>query len=230
MDWTLGAFDSQAESVAHEQAVSLVSRDSFDVIADFAEPLALSMSAWLLTGQPRWSVDIVERLSAWGRDFTHLTGALHGQSLLSEVRRRMTSIRSGTELCRNLLTHYQTFPRSALVYALGDLVAADRMGSEHAAGLLTEMIFATYKNVVNAIANGVAAFFEFPEQFALFLSQQVSSDAVADELLRYGGAVQFTTRVAQENIQLISSGRVHVCCSIWDREIAMNPYSIFPMS
>jgi cytochrome P450 len=193
------AFCDHVTCAAQALAETLASRNDFDVVNDYAEPLALSTAAWLVIGSAQWSPETLANVRDWNREFTQLTGELANPLSMSEVRRAILSVRAGTSLCRAFLGAYRMLPEHTLVHHLGHLTGAGQLTFEHAAGLLTELIFATYNNVVNAIGNAVSALCREPEQRRIFLSGQIAVDAAVDELLRHGGAVQFTTRIIERH-------------------------------
>ncbi|HEY1738896.1 MAG TPA: cytochrome P450 [Acidimicrobiia bacterium] len=102
---------------------------------------------------------------------------------------------------------------SALIAAEED---GDRLSTNELVSQIALLFIAGHETTVNLIGNGVLALLEHPEQLALLRDDPSLDVNAVDELLRYDGPVQFTRRIALDDIDVdghtIESGSVIMTC------------------
>jgi cytochrome P450 len=179
--------------------LDVVDPSSFDLIADFAEPLPVAVIADLL-GVPQedrhllrpWSAGIVA-MYEYGR--TEVTG-LRAVAAAAEFSAYM----------RDLADSRRRAPREDLV---SHLVAAEDGGQRLSADELVAsailLLNAGHEASVNAFGNGVVALLHHPEQLARVRAGRDDPDVVAtaiEEMLRYDAPLQLFERTAKTDVVL----------------------------
>lgn len=163
---------------------------SMDIVKDFSLPLSLSVIAEML------GIPTDERAQ-----FEEWTSLLHSFFSLSE--REVSRVQALREYFGYLLVSRYRRPGSDLLSAL---IAArdqeDMFTEEELFSVFLLLFDAGQVTTTNLISNGMLALLQHPEQLTeLGHSPRVSTIAV-NELLRYDGPVQFTGRIAKENIHI----------------------------
>ena len=172
---------------------------SMDLIEDFAYPLPVTVICTML-GVP---VEDRERFKHWSLDVARSLDAI----LLppgSDVSRHGAEARRGlADYFRALIAERRKAPRSDLLSAL---IAAEEAGdtlSEHellATCIL--LLIAGHETTVNLIGNGTLALLRNPAELQRLRDDPALVPSAVEELLRYDGPVQRTTRIAGEDITM----------------------------
>jgi hypothetical protein len=185
------------QGVVDEAIDGAAARGRMDIIADLAYPLPTTVIAELI-GIPAadrdqfkaWSADIAAFLGPSVAPVDKLTAAFHSVMALVEYFERVAAER-------------RREPRDDL---LGRLIAVEEQGEV----LSTEEMFATcvlllvagHETTTNLIGNGLLALLRWPEQRRLLVEQPDLIAGAVEELLRYDSPIQFTDRLALEEVVL----------------------------
>jgi cytochrome P450 len=170
---------------------------AMDIIQDFAYPLPVIVIAELLGVSPgdrvqfrKWSDDIVATLG----------GGLAAPHVLAQGAQ---SAREVTEYFRGVIADRRRRPKEDLVSVL---VAArderEALTEEQLLATCMVMLIAGNETTRNLIGNGMLALLRDPGQLAKLWSDPSLAPTAVEELLRYAGPVQGTSRVVKEAVEI----------------------------
>jgi cytochrome P450 len=181
------------DAIADELLDELASRGEFDVIADFAVPLPVTVIAEML-GIPaedratfkRWSdilVGFLDPLASPGPEILRATAdeLFEYVSRIADARRAKPT--------DDLL--------SALVLAEQE---GDRLSEDELHGTVALLLAAGNETTTNLIGNGLLALLRHPDELSRLRADPELIDSAVEELLRYDSPVQFTARIALEDL------------------------------
>jgi cytochrome P450 len=169
---------------------------TFDVIADYAEPLPVAVIAELL-GVPEedrhllrpWSGAIV-KMYEYGRDADVEPAAVAASAAFDDYMRGLAAERRAR-------------PRDDLV---SHLAAAEdggnRLSADEVVASAILLLNAGHEASVNAFGNGIVALLHEPEQFARVCADEELVPAAIEEMIRYDPPLQLFERTAMEDIDL----------------------------
>jgi cytochrome P450 len=207
---TLADLRPRIQQIASERLDAVADRNRMDIIADLAYPLPVIVIAELLGFPPedyqslkRWSDDLAASLS-----FTP-TPQQQAQATLARWEIR--------EYFDRIVAKLQTAPQDTLIFRL-------LQGENEPDGLNREEIFANsilllgagHETTTNLIGNGVLALLKHRDQWELLVSRPDLVESAVEEMLRYDGPVQWTSRVTAEPMQVggksIPAGQIVLGC------------------
>lgn len=171
-------------------------KDHLDVVADLAYPLPVTVIARMF-GVPEGDLDIFH---TWSDALAKSLDLTEVEEVYNEASRAAAAF---TAYLAELADRRRVEPADDLLSAL---VAAEEEGDR----LTTDELYATcalllvagHETTVNLIGNGTLALLRNPEQLALLRAQPELVKSAVEELLRYDGPVQATSRVVLEEFQL----------------------------
>ncbi len=162
-----------------------VARDNhgqFDFIEHFARPFPLTVICELL-GLP--DEDRV-KFKKWFRAFTEISSVWQIYKILPGLKKCMKYFRQQFEDVRQN-------PRDDLITALVQAEeSGDRLSDEELLSMAMLLLLAGHETTVHLIASAFLTLFELPKQRQALVQDWSTVDAVVEEVLRYGSAVQFT--------------------------------------
>jgi cytochrome P450 len=168
-----------------------------NVIGDLADPLPAIVTAEML-GLPssEW-----QQLTQWSTDFAEALGNFqHNPDHASRV------LRSLGELCayfRHAVQEHRKHPRDDLISAL--------LRAEHEGDCLTEeevvansimLMTGGQETTTNLIGNGILTLLRHPDQLEKLRTDQSLIPSAIEELLRYESPIQYTSRLALDDVQM----------------------------
>ncbi len=167
---------------------------SLDVVADLAVPLPMIVIAEVL-GVP---VSDRERFKAWSTDIAAgLGGPFQPQQVMDLARDSSNAV---ADYFRDLIAKRRSEPRDDL---LSGLIAAEEQGD-----LLSEdeliatcilLLIAGNETTTHLIGNGMLALLRNPEQRRRLQADPSLIETAVDEMLRYEGSVQMTSRIVDHD-------------------------------
>lgn len=175
---------------------ALTRRGRFDVVADYAFPLALAVIADLL-GIPHRDLD---RIKEWSLTIAAVLDYKPTWDVMAEGN-RMTHDFSA--YLRPIAAERRARPGDDLITRL--LAATDeggRLDEEELIALCVMLLFAGHETTVNLISAGALLLLEHPAQLALLQAQPELTDLAMDECLRLHSPIQATTRIAYADVEL----------------------------
>jgi pimeloyl-[acyl-carrier protein] synthase len=167
-----------------------------DVIADLATPLPVIMIAEMLGVSPKDRA----QFKAWSND---IASTLGGPLQRPDIRERARA--SSFELAdyfRKVIAERRDDPKDDLISALiaaeeqGDLLSEDEL---MATCIL--LLVAGNETTTNLIGNGTLALLRSPDQIRRLQEDPSLITSAVEELLRYDGPVQATSRVAMQDMK-----------------------------
>jgi cytochrome P450 len=168
-----------------------------DVISDLADPLPAVVTAEML-GLPasEW-----QQLTQWSTDFAEALG-----NFQHNANRAPRVLRSLEEMCayfRYAVQEHRKHPRDDLISAL--------LHAEHEGDSLTEeevvansimLMTGGQETTTNLIGNGLLTLLRYPGQLEKLRADQSLIPSAIEELLRYESPIQYTSRLALDDVQV----------------------------
>jgi cytochrome P450 len=169
-----------------------------DVIADLAYPLPATVILEML-GIP---VEDRDQLKRWSDDFVAYFTKDPSQVSAAEYRRAVASVAAQLDYFRALVRlHAQ--PRNDLLSALVQVEeAGERLTEAELYANANLLLTAGHESTTNLIGNGTLALLRHPEQLRQLRDDPSLLPSAVEEMLRYDCPVQFTHRLAREDVTL----------------------------
>ncbi len=189
----------QVERVCEDLLSAQSSGRPFDLVADYALPLPLTVIGELL-GVPTEDRRRFHRLVQGSLPL----GASWGSLL--EIPRALPYFWQLMRYFRGLFAERRLRPRDDLFSALVQAEeAGDRLNADELLGTATLLVAAGYETTVHLIASGALALLQHPHERVRFEAGGGIADSAIEELLRYTTPVEMTTpRVTLEDIPFAS--------------------------
>ncbi len=183
------------EAVVDELLTPLSRASQCELVKDFAAPLPVVVIAEML-GVP--SRDR-ERFRIWSDEIVRTLG----DSTLEDERAAEAAMNELREYLGKVAAERRTEPRDDLISALvAAEEAGDRLTENELFGTLVLLLVAGNETTTKLICNSVAALLRHPEQLQLLREEPKRVAGAMEELLRYDGPVQLTSRVVLEDREL----------------------------
>jgi cytochrome P450 len=173
-------------------------KGSLEVIEDLAYPLPVRVICELM-GVP---AEDHETFRGWSRD---LARGLDPQELMpaEEIERRQATIDQFTEYFTALIEKHRKDPRDDLLSALiAAEEAGDKLSPEELLSTCILLLVAGHETTVNLIGNGTLALLRNPDQLERLRDEPSLAKSAVEEVLRYDPPVQFTGRIALEDMEV----------------------------
>jgi cytochrome P450 len=195
---TVEGLRQRIQEIVNDLLDAVATAGEMEVIEDFAHPLPVRVICEML-GVP---VEDHETFKQWSRE---LARSLDPEDFLppAVIERRQKAIESFTQYFAQLIEKRRQDPRDDLISAL---IAAEEAGDKLSeAELLATCILllvAGHETTVNLIGNGTLALLRNLDQLALLRDDPLLARNAVEEVLRYDPPVQFTGRVATDDVQV----------------------------
>ncbi|HKF74883.1 MAG TPA: cytochrome P450 [Candidatus Dormibacteraeota bacterium] len=196
------ALRPRVQEIADQLLEAMAPRGRADLIADFAEPLPVTVMCELLGVDPQSHGDFREWVTAMlttptspeTRELKH-RGARALAGYLGElVASRQAQVDLGLEEAA------QPDLVRALIRAHHDEGA---LSPRELVGMMMQLLIAGYETTRNLIGNGMLALFRHPEQLALLRERPDLLPSAVEELLRFESPVpRASYRVAKEDVEV----------------------------
>ena len=170
---------------------------SMDIIADLADPLPAIVTSELL-GLP---LSDWKQLTRWSTDFAEALGNFqHNPDHSSKV------LQSLEEMCayfRDAIREHREHPRDDLISALLSVeVGGDCLTEEEVVANSIMLMTGGQETTTNLIGNGLLTLLRHPDQFARLQADRSLLPSAIEEMLRYESPVQYTSRLAADDVQM----------------------------
>mgnify|MGYP001038807348 FL=1 len=188
------ALRPHVSEIAHRLLDAVLPRGEMDLLADFAEPLPVMVIAELL-GVP-------ENGRAFLRPWSQAIVAMYELSPSAEdARKANQAVSEFSAYLHGLIDERRLSPREDLISALVEAEeAGSRLSEDELVATCILMLNAGHEATVNAIANGMLAFFRHPEQYALLKKSPELIKTAVEEVLRYDTPLQLFRRWVREDL------------------------------
>lgn len=189
------ALGARIDAVVDQLLTAAAARGSFDLIADFALPLPLTIISDMM------GVSEVDRPR-----FRHWVGAiLTGGGLTPRnVLKLLPNLVRMARFFQRLVDEHRGRPRDDLTTALMDArEQGDRLSDPEMTAMLFVLLLAGHETTVNLIGNGTLALLDHPEQLALLRERPALMPGAIEELLRLTNPVLLPSpRFAREDFEM----------------------------
>lgn len=196
------SLDEWIRELAYELVEKAVAEGEFDLVADVAMPLPLTVICRML-GVP---VEDRDQFEHWG----HVAAA--GLDLQLDTSAMERTARAQMELGRylqGLIDDHRAEPRDDILSAL---IAArdegDRLSERELVATCLLLLVAGFETTVNLIGNGTQALLRHRHQLERLWSDPALIPNAVEEMLRYDSPVQLTSRIVNDDTELADGRRL----------------------
>ena len=183
------------DEIVAEHVERLAPSGEMDLIADFASSIPVIVIAEML-GVP---AEDRARFRHWSEEIVRTLG-------ISSVEDARASARAGRELrayFESIAEERRQNPKDDLLSALLQAEEeGDRLSWDEVVGTLILLLLAGNETTTNLIGNGMLALLRNPEQLEALRADPELTDSAVEELLRYDGPVQATSRITLEDVEI----------------------------
>ncbi|MFC5412670.1 cytochrome P450 [Larkinella bovis] len=199
--WPTLQFVENVQAVVTELAGQMAQKTAIDLIDDFAKPLPVMVISRLM-GFPETHL---EELKYWGERLATIFEPMLSRAEMLEINQAAADFLAFVDEC--LKAHEQK-PANTLIGKLLQQRSADGqpIDRDDLISLIANLFVAGEETTRNLIGNGFAALTAFPDQMALLQQHRELLKPAVEEMLRYDGPVQITSRIALEDAEV--SGRL----------------------
>ena len=188
---------SQIQDTVDRLLDDVQEQGAIDVVSELAYPLPAMVISEILGVADGDR----ERFKKWSNDLAAFLGDIRAAS--ENIGPAQQSVAELTEFLREIVTQRRKEPKDDLLSAL---VTAEDQGDSFSEDELYSMcillIFAGHETTTNLIGNGILALLENPMQLELLRQQPSLVESAVEEIIRYNGPVQTTSRTAVEDLQI----------------------------
>lgn len=189
----------QIQAIVNSLLIKAFEKGEMDLISDLAVPLPVYVIASML-GVPEADRHL---LHEWSIVLSRLLDSFIS---LEEYVRINTAVNHFRDYFFNLIRQRREHPRDDLI---STFIAAqeqtDRLSETELWVACTLLFMTGEETTVNAIGNGVLALLNHPQQFEWLRQNPQLVPQALEELLRFDSPVQFTARIADEEITIGSA-------------------------
>ena len=176
---------------------TVLPRGRMDVIADLANLLPATVTAELM-GVP---VADRDQLKEWSIDFSEMLGNF--QHNPGRTPRMLQVVEEMTSYYRARMKELEHNPKAGVVHALMSAeVNGDRLTEEEVIANSIITMTGGQETTTNLIGNGLLALMQNPEELSRLRNDPSLVPAAVEELLRYESPIQYTFRLAPEDLEL----------------------------
>ena len=170
---------------------------SMEVIADLAYPLPAIVIAEMLGADAQNR----DQFKKWSGDLAAFLGNI--RTVSETYQAAIKSVSELIEYLRELVAQRRREPQDDLISAL---VQAEEKGDsfteEELYSMCVLLIFAGHETTTNLIGNGILALLNNPDQLAKLRQDPSLLEPAIEEIIRYDGPVQTTSRTALEPLEI----------------------------
>ena len=188
---------SHIQDITDSLLDAVQARGRMDVIADLAYPLPAIVTAEML-GLPTsdW-----KQLTRWSADFSEALGNLQHDP--DHAPRVLRSLGEACEYFRAAVREHREHPREDLISAL--LAAeqdGDSLSEEEVVANSIMLMTGGQETTTNLIGNGLLTLLRRPDQLEKLRADHSLILSAIEELLRYESPIQYTSRLAPDDVQM----------------------------
>ncbi|MEW6733437.1 MAG: cytochrome P450 [Acidobacteriota bacterium] len=198
------------QQIMNELIESSQSADTIDIIGDLAYPLPIIVIAEML-GLP---VEDCDKLKQWSYELLPSFDPLMSLKVFERINQVVLEF---TDYFRRIIAQRRNVSCSDL---LSKLIIAeeqhDRLTESEIIATSIMLFVAGHETTVNLIGNSMYALLKHPEQLITLKNNPLLIQSAVEELLRYESPVQFTYRMALEDVEIggktIQQGQQVILC------------------
>jgi cytochrome P450 len=195
---TVEGLRSRIQEIVNELLDRAERKGTLEVVEDFAYLVPVQVICEMM-GVPLSDHPLFQD---WSRE---LARSLDPEEFLPPevLERRQRAVESFGEYFSNLIEQRRSQPSDDLLSALiAAEEAGDKLSSLELLATCILLLVAGHETTVNLIGNGTLALLRHPDQLALLRADPSLARSAVEEFLRYDPPVQFTGRVALEDITI----------------------------
>lgn len=185
------------QAIATDLVDSIPQHGTFDLIRTFAYPLPATVILKVI-GIPAEDRD---RVKHWSDEMTSLLA--HGVPSKRSIELTTHGGQALSEYYRALIAQRRQQPADDLI---SDLVTVcdqdDAYTEDDIVAVLVPLAVAGHETTTNLIGNGMLALLRNPDQLTRLIEDPTLAPGAVEEMLRFDGPVQRTTRVATEDLEI----------------------------
>lgn len=193
---TVKALHFHIWGLASELLDAAEKKGALELISEFAYPLPVIVITQMLGVPPSdrdlfktWSRDLADTLDLDSREETYVRGSRATEAL--------------TAYLGHLIDQRRSEPQDDLISAL--IVAeeaGDKLSESEMLATVVFLLVAGHETTMNLIGNGMLALLRHPAQMEILRNNPELCKTAIEELLRYDSPVQFTSRIAREDVEI----------------------------
>lgn len=189
------AIEPRIEAIVNERLDRAAEHDGMELISGLASPVPVIVIAEMI-GVP---VEDRDRFTRWSDDVVRGMG-------VQSIRDARISVRASRELehyFKGIAAVRREDPKDDLMSRLLEAEEeGDRLTTPEVMSILQLLLVAGNETTTNLIGNGLLALMRNPDQLELLQRNPDLVEGAIDELLRYDGPVQATSRIALEDVEI----------------------------
>jgi cytochrome P450 len=184
---------ARIEEISDELLDQMAKKTTFDLIADFALPLPLTVISEIM-GVP------YEDRSHFHKMISRFLDATSGLGILQQFPNAFAMHR----FFKKLIALRRRQPQNDLISALVQVEEqGDSLSEDELIAMLLLLLLAGHETTVNLIGNGTLAFLEYPDQFEKLKANPDLIESAIEEILRFTNPVQqIAPRYTIEDVEL----------------------------
>src|SRR5262249_28370486 len=168
-------------------------------IRDFAFPLPATVITEMLGVHP----EDRDRLKKWSDAFVVFFSTHPANISREQYQQALQSMRAMSSYFRDAVAHVRTGTRDCLLKMM-ELAEeqGDRLSEEELIANANLLLVAGHETTTHLLGNGLLALLRHPDQLQKLRDNPALIPGAIEEFLRYDGPVQFTNRLAKEDVPL----------------------------
>jgi cytochrome P450 len=191
------ALRAHIQEIVDRLIAAVLPRGRMDVIADLADPLPATVTAEMM-GVP---VADQHQLKRWSKDFSEMLGNF--QHNPGRAALMLKTIEEMTAYFRARLREQERQPTAGVINALLTAeVDGDRLTEEEVIANSIITMTGGQDTTTNLIGNGLLSLLRNPSELARLRADPSLMPPAIEELLRYESPIQYTTRLAPDDVEI----------------------------
>jgi len=188
----------RVQTIVDELIDDFANKDAFEVIEDIAYPLPVTVICEML-GVP---VEDHVMFREWSRNAARSLDPV--EALPPDVQaQREETFGNFQAYFTKLVAERRADPRDDLISALIEAEdEGNKLTESELIGTCSLLLIAGHETTVNLIGNGMLALLRHPDQLAKLRDDPSLAQSAIEEVLRYDPPVQFTGRIAKEDMEV----------------------------
>ncbi len=176
------------------------SKGKMDFVADFAFPLPATVIAETL-GLPPEDRDKIKK---WSDEFVAFFSTHPANVTVEQYRRSLVSMNEMVDYFRSRLPGIRAGTRACVMKLMEEAEhqEGDKLTEEELFANANLMLIAGHETTTGVLTNGLLSLLKSPDQMRKLLDDPGLLPNAIEEFLRHDGPVQFTNRVAREDVTI----------------------------
>jgi cytochrome P450 len=192
----MARFEGRIQAIIDALLDTVMDKGAFDLVADYAIPLPVTVIAEILGVEPERREDF----KRWSDEVVLFVG---GTAQGSDRERYRHSWEEFKAYCVHIMAARRQQPQEDIISLLVQAEAEhDALTELEILNFCQLLLVAGNETTTNLITNGALAFATFPEEWQKLRAQPLLAPMVVEEVLRYDSPVQATFRTTTRAVEL----------------------------